>query len=88
MARLAHLFCELAARLQMVGLVENGRFELPLTQSDFADACGLSIVHANRMLMELPRRELIEFQHRHVRILHPHALKEIAEFDPAYLHAL
>ena len=41
-SRTAHLFCELAVRLKRVGLVSNGSFELPLTQTDIADALGVS----------------------------------------------
>src|SRR6185369_3964159 len=40
----AHLFCELLARLEAVGLrVENG-FEFPVTESELADTVGLSAV--------------------------------------------
>lgn len=45
LSRLAHLLCELAFRLEIVGLLEDERLHLPLTQQDFADACGLSTVH-------------------------------------------
>jgi len=52
-----HLFCELLARLEAIGLrVANG-FEFPVTQSELADTVGLSTVHANRVLQEL-RREV------------------------------
>ncbi|WP_246740643.1 helix-turn-helix domain-containing protein [Bradyrhizobium sp. LCT2] len=57
--RVAHLICELAARLEIVGLLEGSRFRLPLTQADFAEACGLSIVHMNRTIQELRRKDLI-----------------------------
>ncbi|MCP3419286.1 Crp/Fnr family transcriptional regulator [Bradyrhizobium brasilense] len=40
--RLAYLLCEIAARLELVGLLDNGRFHVPFTQQDIADACGLS----------------------------------------------
>jgi CRP-like cAMP-binding protein len=45
-ARVAHLICELAARLQTVDLARNLCFAIPLT---LADACGISGVHANRV---------------------------------------
>jgi CRP-like cAMP-binding protein len=48
-ARVAHLICELAARLQTVDLARNLCFAIPLTQAEFADACGISGVHANRV---------------------------------------
>ena len=38
----AHLLCELHARMRNVGLVEEGAFSLPLTQEELADALGLT----------------------------------------------
>jgi CRP-like cAMP-binding protein len=86
--RLAHLFCELAARLEMVGLLDDDSFRLPFTQQDFADACGLSTVHVNRTIQELRRRDLIEWQGPIVRLLQREELEMIADFSPGYLHAL
>jgi hypothetical protein len=40
LSRVAHLLCELAARLEVVGLLEGNQFHLPFTQNDLADACG------------------------------------------------
>lgn len=56
--RAAHLLLELHARLDVVGLCQGDRFPLPLTQDTLADVLGLSVVHANRTLQELRRREL------------------------------
>ena len=39
--RIAHLFCELLARLKAVILTEAGEFELSISQSDLADTVGL-----------------------------------------------
>lgn len=60
--KVAHLICELAARLAVVGLVKNGRFQMPMTQRHVADACGLSIVHVNRTIQELRGRRLIAWE--------------------------
>jgi two-component system, chemotaxis family, CheB/CheR fusion protein len=38
--RIAHLFCEMIVRMQAVGLSSNYSIELPLTQTDIADALG------------------------------------------------
>jgi hypothetical protein len=46
-------FCELIVRMQAVGLSSDYSVELPLTQSDIADALGLSTVHVNRTLQEI-----------------------------------
>ena len=59
--RIGHLLCELLTRLQIVGLAEADRYELPLTQSDIADTLGLSNVHVNRSLQTLREMGLITF---------------------------
>lgn len=46
--KVAHLLCEGTARLEAVGMVENDAFEIPFTQTNLGDACGLSTVHVNR----------------------------------------
>ena len=84
--RVAHLFCELEARLGMVGLAENGCFTLPLTQPDLAEACGMTGVHANRTLRSLRERGLVTFREGEVAIEDLAGLRRVAEFDPAYLY--
>lgn len=86
--RLAHLVCELAARLEVVGLLREGSFTLPFTQEIIADACGLSIVHINRTIQELRRQGLIEWEGHRVELLNRSRLQALAEFDASYLHAL
>lgn len=85
-ARMAHLLCELHARLAIIGLVEDDSFEFPLTQVEFGECLGLTSVHVNRTLQELRRRELIELQSRRVRIFDLEALKTVAQFDNSYLY--
>ena len=84
--RVAHLFCEVEARLQMVGLAEDGRYTLPLTQPDLAEACGMTGVHANRTLRALRERNLATFRDGNVSITDLAGLRRVAEFDPAYLY--
>ena len=62
LARVAHLICELASRLEIVGLLKDAAFRVPFTQSDLADACSLSAVHVNRTLQELRHRGLIRWK--------------------------
>ncbi len=85
--RLAHFFCELNARLQLVGLAENGRFELPLTQPDLAEACGLTGVHVNRTLRSLREQGLLVFKNGHVEITDHAGLCALAEFESDYLYS-
>ncbi|QQO24590.1 winged helix-turn-helix domain-containing protein [Bradyrhizobium diazoefficiens] len=87
LASIAHLICEVAARLEAVGLVSDGSFHLPLTQQDLANASGFSVVHVNRTLQELRKRHLVRWENRTVTVLDFEELKRIAEFDPDYLFA-
>ena len=57
--RIAHLLCELLARLEVVGRVTDNSFDFPFTQTDIADTMGLSNVHVNRVLRELRELGLI-----------------------------
>lgn len=84
--RVAHFFCELNARLAMVDLAADGRFYLPATQADVAEACGITGVHANRVLRLMRERNLATFRGGEVRILDPKRLTALAEFDPVYLY--
>ncbi len=85
--RLAHLFCELNVRLEMVGLARDGMFALPMTQPDLAEACGITGVHVNRVLRSLRERGALTFKANEVRILDRKALATIGEFEPDYLYA-
>jgi CRP-like cAMP-binding protein len=85
-ARLASIFCELQARLTLVGLADGDEFSLPLTQTDLAECLGLTQIHVNRTLKELRERQLVTFRSGRVRITDPTRLAEIAEFDPSYLY--
>ncbi|MBR0844245.1 Crp/Fnr family transcriptional regulator [Bradyrhizobium liaoningense] len=83
--KVAHLICELAARLKIVGLVTDGCFQMPMTQRHVADACGLSIVHVNRTIQELRHRGLIAWEGNEIELLQPQELQELADFASDYL---
>ena len=85
-SRMAHLFCELHARLGIVGRTKGNTIEFPLTQRELAECLGLTVVHVNRTLQELRRSSLIEAENWQVTILDKAGLEAIADFDPAYLH--
>ena len=85
-SRMAHLFCEMEVRLGVVGGTSDGSYEFPLTQRELAQCLGLTVVHANRTLQELRRRQLVEFSRRRINILDRAALCGLAEFDPSYLY--
>ena len=84
--RIGHLLCELHARMQMVGLVEDDRLALPLTQDQLADATGLTPVHVNRTLQRLRAEDLIEIGSGRLAILDVTKLREAVGFDGNYLH--
>jgi CRP-like cAMP-binding protein len=84
-ARVAHVVCELAARLQAVDLARNLCFSIPLTQAELADACGISSVHANRVVQELRRLGLVEWDSKQVRIRDWKGLARIGDFSADYL---
>lgn len=83
--RAAHLVCELATRLDVVGELKDDRFGLPLTQAELGDVLGISQVHANRVVGELRNRSLVTWQDERVRVLDWPGLKALAAFDPTYL---
>ncbi|MFN3387693.1 MAG: Crp/Fnr family transcriptional regulator [Allosphingosinicella sp.] len=85
-ARIAHLFCELYVRLGIVGLTDGESYRLPLTQTDLADATGLTSVHVNRMLKKLRDDGLMTFRGGEATIHDWERLQRVAEFSPAYLY--
>lgn len=89
-ARLAHIVCELTVRLQSVGLARDLSFSMPWTQADVADACGISSVHANRVIQELRHLELVEWDSRRLKIRNWNALVRFGDFNDDYLqyHAI
>lgn len=84
--RVAHVICELYERLRTVGLVNDYMFAFPVTQTDLADATGLSTVHLNRTLQELRGSGLITLKDRNLTIHDFRALSNTALFNPSYLH--
>ncbi|MCC2687234.1 MAG: helix-turn-helix protein [Rhizobiaceae bacterium] len=84
--RIAHLLCELVVRLRAVGLTDGYSCDLPITQSEIADASGLSTVHVNRTLQDLRANRLISLKGTYLDVLDWKGLKEAGDFDPAYLH--
>jgi CRP-like cAMP-binding protein len=84
--RVAHLLCEMFLRLESVGATDGYSCQFPLTQQDIADATGLTAVHINRTLQELRRSGAIRLEQRTLTIPDMQVLKDIALFNPDYLH--
>lgn len=87
LTRVAHLLCEIITRLQTVGLGKDFKLSSPFTQSDIAAACSISPVHANRIVQELRRSSLLQWQAKTITILDWCGLVRLADFDASYLAA-
>jgi CRP-like cAMP-binding protein len=85
LARIAHLFCEMAIRCERAGQGDRYSFALPITQSDLGDATGLTNVHVNRTLKELRSRSIVALQGGRVTIHNWDELVAAADFDDAFM---
>lgn len=85
--RLAHLLVELFLRMRAGGLTKGNTCDFPLTQSDLAEATGLTPVHINRTLQALRAQQLITLQSRQLTILHLEKLAQAAMFNSHYLQS-
>ncbi len=84
--QLAHLICELFARLRIIDRVSGSGFNFPFTQEELGDMLGISSVHVNRVLQQLREDGLIALHGRVLTILDPARLEQFAEFNRNYLH--
>lgn len=85
-ARVAHLVCELHARMTRIGMAKDEGFDLPLTQEQLADALGLTSVHVNRTLQRLRSEGILSILHHVLTINDAERLRAAAGFRPDYLH--
>ena len=85
-SRIAFLIYEILLRLRAVGVMDDESFEFPITQTDLADATGLTPVHVNRMLQRLREEGLIAVEGKRWTVLDPAGLRKAAQFEADYLH--
>lgn len=85
-SRLAHVLCELAVRLDALGLADNMGFHLPMTQAELADALGLTPVHLNRVIRSLETDGLINRSKREISFPDWERMRDMADFNDLYLH--
>lgn len=83
--RVAHLFCELAHRLDTAMGSAQPNYSIPLTQCEIGNATGITPVHVNRVLQILRGTGLLQYANGRLVILDKQGLMELADFDPAYL---
>jgi len=84
--RVAHMILELNRRVAAYQGQLTNFIELPVPQSLFADALGLSVVHISRTLTKLRNEGLINTTPQGIEILNRDSLVKLAEFDADYLH--
>ena len=85
-ARLSHLLCEFAVRLEKQGLAKDYGYELPMTQEQLGDAIGLTPVHVNRTIKSLEADGLIARKGRVISFPDWTRLQDVADFNRRYLH--
>jgi hypothetical protein len=78
----------MATRLQAVPTGGDTVFPFAITQTQLADATGLTPVHVNRVLKSLPEENLPEVSGRAVRIPSFSALAKFADVDLGYLQTV
>ena len=84
--RVAHLVCEIVARLRAVGCREGDAFAGGVRQAVIADIAGISIVHVNRVLHALQDAGRIRLVKGVITVPDLDRLAAYAAFDPGYLH--
>ena len=85
--RIAHLVSEIIERLKFVGRFDGTNLPVPLLQRDYAEACGITSVHANRSFRNLRERGILDPQgDGRIVIQDEAALNKLGEFDGDYLY--
>lgn len=84
--RTAHVICEFISRLEILDERHADEILIPLTQEDFADILGTSLVHTNKTLRSLDRDGIIQFRQGLLRISDRARLERTAGFERGYLH--
>ena len=83
--RMAHFLCELFLRQRSVGLSTGRRCSFHLTQTELAEALGMTPVYVNRTLQDLRRDGLIQLEQKCLTVLDLPRLEATALFDGGYL---
>jgi CRP-like cAMP-binding protein len=80
-ARVAHLLCETAIRMQS----EEHRLSNPFTQQQIAEITGQTSVNVNRVLADLERQGLIKRKGRDIEFTDWAEIRRVGSFQPEYL---
>ena len=84
--RVAHFFCEMHARLDAAGETQGLQFQLPMTQEEVGEVCGLTSVHVSRVLRQLREAGLLSFRGGLAEIGSQERLAGRGHFNPQYLY--
>ena len=84
--RLAHFLCEQFYRARAAGLVHNGACDLPLSQTQMADALASSLTGINRAMQVLRKTQSFELRAGRLHMRNWRRLAQYGDFDPGYLH--
>jgi CRP-like cAMP-binding protein len=84
--RLAHLLYEMLVRYRISGATKTNTIDFPITQTDLADATGMTPSHVNRLLQRFREDGLIELRNRTLTVTNPGRLRSLAQFTATYLH--
>lgn len=84
--RTAHVLCEFISRLEIIDETRADELLIPLTQEDFSDILGTSLVHTNKTLRSLDRDGIIRFRQRLLQVSNRSELERVAGFERGYLH--
>jgi CRP-like cAMP-binding protein len=84
--RLAHVLCEIVARLELIEKHKGDVLSLPLIQEDFGDILGISVIHVLRVFKRLQAMGVVEYRSKRVTLLDLEKLRRIAGFEGEYLH--
>ena len=76
--RIARLILDLAKRFAERGLMSDYTFRFSLRQRHIADATGLTPVHTSKILRQLRRAKIIDFEHRSLKIFDMTKLLQVA----------
>ncbi len=83
-ARIAQFFLSTLSRQNITGEPGSTTLTLPMTQTDLADAVGLTNIHVNRLLRELTADELIVRSRGAVTLPKPAELRALAQWTDRF----
>ena len=83
--RIAHLFCEIEARLRLAGFKPGSKIRTPLRQETIGESCGMTAIHASRCTVRLRSLGLANFKCGVIEVSNWGNLRQFAKFDSDYL---